>query len=98
MAKKPVCAEAFHPGRYIRGELEARNITEMTFYSQLAEMGICMHYMMDVLREKRPVNNIVAIGLSQIFDTGSEVWLNLQKAYDEHPTVKAKEESDDVES
>jgi plasmid maintenance system antidote protein VapI len=91
---KRVVAEAFHPAEYIIQELEARKLTQVDFYHAFMEMGISMHYMMDVLTETRPVNDIVAIGLSRYFGTRRKIWLDLQKAYDEHPTIK--QEAPDV--
>jgi plasmid maintenance system antidote protein VapI len=85
---KRVVAEAFHPGEYIIDSLKAHKISRVDFFHALMEMGISMHYMMDVLTEKRPVNDIVAIGLSRYFGTTRKIWLDLQKAYDEHPTIR----------
>lgn len=93
---KRVVAEAFHPSKYILEVLESRQIKREWFYDTLEEIGISRYYMMDVLAEERPVNKVIAIGLSQYFNTTRKIWLNFQKAYDEHPTIKKGEFDDDT--
>ena len=73
-------AQAFHPGEYIAEEMKARGWTR----ESLCEVSGMRGYLVDeLLACKRPVTTIVAHCLAMAFGTGEQVWLNLQKAFDE---------------
>ena len=75
----------FHPGEYIRDEMEARGWTtkdlarRMDFSLSTVE-GLC--------REQRRVTRVTAQALNQAFGTSTGLWLRLQRAYDESEEKK----------
>lgn len=72
-------AEAFHPGAFIREELEARGWTTATLAqkAQLQEFVV-----QELCAEHRKVTPIMARCLGNAFGTGHEVWMNLQRSFD----------------
>ena len=72
-------AEVFHPGVFIRDELEERGWTQ----ADLAEIvGRSTRQVSDVLRGKGSVTPEMACVLAGAFGTSAEIWVNLQSAYD----------------
>ena len=70
--------EPFHPGEYIREEIDARGWSPEKL-SRLSAIGLPEIY--DLLAEKIRVNKEIAKGLSRAFGTDPVTWLNLQAAY-----------------
>lgn len=78
MTRKP--AEVFPPSDFIKEEMDARGWSR----EALAEkMGSTLSLLDEVLSGKHKVNVMVAYMLSQAFGTSAQLWIGLQKSYDE---------------
>jgi HTH-type transcriptional regulator/antitoxin HigA len=83
-------AESFHPGVYIRDEIEARDWSQL----DLAEiLGRPPRLVNELIGGIRAVSPETAKGLSEAFGTSAEIWMNLQSAYD---LWRSQESSDEV--
>lgn len=72
-------AEVFHPGEFIREELEERGWTQ----THLAEiMGRPSATISQIITGKKSVTPETARELASTFGTSAELWLNLQSAFD----------------
>lgn len=78
----PQPAERFHPGEYIREELEARG---WSIETMVERSGLRRDLIEELIAESRPVTRLVALCLANAFGTGDVVWRNLQKCYDGEP-------------
>ena len=68
-----------HPGRILKRELKARNLTA----NQLAlSLRVPSGRISQIINEKRGVSAETALRLSQYFDNSAQFWLNLQTRYD----------------
>lgn len=76
----------FHPGELLREELQARGIDRHREWAFPYEHGIdvCLFY--DVLNGTGSIDALVAEKLSVAFGTSAELWVNLQRQYDESVT------------
>ncbi len=70
---------SYHPGEYIAEELEARKWTQSMFAKML---WISRFYVNDLINGKKNITTTLAILIWEVFETGPEVWINLQKNYD----------------
>jgi len=70
--------EAFHPGEYLRDELEAREWTQ-------ADLSAILSYpptiVSDIITGRRSISAENAAALADAFGTSAQLWLNLQAAY-----------------
>lgn len=75
--RKP--AETFHPGSFVKEEMEARgwSIETMVAHSHLRRAAI-----EELIAEHRSVTPVVAHCLSIAFGTSREYWMNLQRSFD----------------
>jgi HTH-type transcriptional regulator/antitoxin HigA len=74
-----VVAEVFHPGEFIKEELEARGWTNV----DLAEiMGRHPNQISLIVRGEQDITPETATQLSAAFGTSANVWLNLQNSFD----------------
>lgn len=74
-----IIPEAFHPGEYIRDELEAREWTQIDLATII---GLPPNIVSDIITGRRTINAEIATALSEAFvGTTAQVWLNLQSAY-----------------
>lgn len=71
---------AFHPGYYISDIIEDMEITQLEFAMRL---NITPKNLSDLINGKASISNNIAKNLSLMLGTSVEVWLNLQKTYDE---------------
>ncbi|KKN28552.1 hypothetical protein LCGC14_0853190 [marine sediment metagenome] len=79
MCCKVIPAEVFHPGVYIKEELEARDWSP----DMLAVvMGYPLIKLLEILEGERKVTVSVVAGLTRAFGTSEMFWLNLQRIYD----------------
>jgi HTH-type transcriptional regulator/antitoxin HigA len=70
--------EVFPPGDFIREELEERAWTQEV----LAEvLGTSLRLVNEVITGKRAITPATARALGEAFDTGPNVWMNLESAY-----------------
>jgi len=89
MAKPFKPAEIFPPGEYLRDELAARGWTQF----QLAKViDRPLQVVNEIINGKKRVTAETAKALGAAFDTGPEVWINLQTCYDLHTTPQADAE------
>jgi len=79
---------SIHPGRILRKEiLEANSITQ----TQLAEAtGLPVSRINGLVKERRGITVDSAIRLGKALGTSTELWLNLQRAYDLEEAEKTK--------
>ncbi|HEV3298110.1 MAG TPA: HigA family addiction module antitoxin [Planctomycetaceae bacterium] len=74
-----VTAEPFHPGEYIKDELEARGWTQ----DDLAQvMDLSRRQIVNLISGKSGVSADVARGLAKAFDQDAETWMRLQIVYE----------------
>jgi HTH-type transcriptional regulator/antitoxin HigA len=79
-------AESFHPGIYIREELEARNWLQSDFAKII---GRPLQAVNEMINGKKRITAETALAIGAAFGTGPEVWINLQSAYDLHMAGEA---------
>lgn len=95
--RKP--AEAFHPSVFLQEEIAARGWSVKTVGEK---SGLGRPNIEALMAKKRGINLLMAHGLAIAFDTSRDVWLNLQKQWDDfnrppgpknpprHPTDKER--------
>ena len=84
----PDPAETFHPMEYVLDELEARRISPHMagrMLSRMVNLSLC-EWMAFI--GGGPMTKKLAIGLSELFGTSVEVWLKLQRAYDQTHSIQ----------
>jgi HTH-type transcriptional regulator/antitoxin HigA len=71
-------AERFHPGSFVREEMEARgwSIETMVERSLLKRQ-----YVEELIAERRDITPVVAHCLANAFGTGEQIWINLQDSW-----------------
>jgi HTH-type transcriptional regulator/antitoxin HigA len=72
-------AEAFHPGVYIREELETRGWSQSDFAKIIDRP---LQAVNEIVNGRKRVTADTALAIGAAFGTGPEVWINLQSAYD----------------
>lgn len=78
MSEKGFAAEVFHPGEFIKEELEARGWTNI----DLAEiMGRHPNQISLIVRGEQDITPETAKQLSAALGTSAQIWLNLQSTY-----------------
>lgn len=71
---------AFHPGYYLADIIEEMGITQQEFAHRLGTTG---KNLSDLLRGKIRLSDEIALKLSLMLGTSTDLWLNLQKTYTE---------------
>ena len=88
-----IVAEAFPPGDFISEELEARGWSP----GYLADaMGQSVDLVQELLDGNLQVTPEVAEQLGAVFDTGAQLWLNLEASYQSHMNTKRRVAGDRV--
>ncbi|MBM3300673.1 MAG: HigA family addiction module antidote protein, partial [Deltaproteobacteria bacterium] len=77
MSRK-VPIEVFPPGEFIRDELEARGWTQEVL---AAVLGRSPRLVSEIITGKRAITPETAQALGDAFDTGPQVWMNLESTY-----------------
>jgi len=72
--------QVWHPSSYISDEMRARH---WSIEDLAEEMDVHTDEVKNVLWAELPVTEEFAEGLSRAFGTSKEMWLNLQKQFDE---------------
>ena len=68
-----------HPGEILADELEEINLD----VSQLAtRINISENELEQILKRQGNITGDIALKLGRFFNTGAEIWMNLQKAYE----------------
>ena len=73
-----VPAEAFHPGDFLKEEMEARGWTQADL---AAILGRPVNLVNEIIVGKRGVTPEMAKGFAAAFDTSAQYWMNLDSAY-----------------
>lgn len=76
--------DAVCPGEYIAAELIARGWTVDRFAAMIVRPTL---YVEEILSGVRKIDEHAASEIGFAFGTSSEMWLNLQKSFDESPTA-----------
>lgn len=82
--------EPFHPGEYIREEIDARGWSKLNFAHR---SGLGVGYIEELLAEEKPITLLTAYRISRAFGTDPVFWLNLQAAYDRAATALCNDAS-----
>ena len=70
---------AVHPGRLLKRELEARNLSA----SRVAlDLGVPSGRIVDILNGRRSITADTAVRLGRYFGNRAQFWLDLQSQYD----------------
>ena len=68
-----------HPGEILADELEEINLN----VSQLAtRINISENELEQILKRQGNITGDISLRLGRFFNTGAEIWMNLQKAYE----------------
>jgi HTH-type transcriptional regulator/antitoxin HigA len=88
MAKNKVFkpAEVFHPGEFLKDELEARGWTQGQFAKVI---GRPLQVVNEIVNGKKRVTADTAKAIGAAFGTSAELWVNLQATYDLHTADEA---------
>lgn len=70
--------EPTHPGELIKDELEARNISQVSFAEQI---GVKPSLLNEIIKGKRGVNTEFALLLEAALGIPASMWLNMQSDY-----------------
>lgn len=71
---------AFHPGYYIKEYIDEMGFTKKGFACML---GITPSTLNELVSGDRKLTTDIAYKLSELLGTSMEVWLNIQKTFDE---------------
>lgn len=71
-------AEVFHPGEFLRDELDARDWTQTEFAKII---GRPVQLVNRIIAGKTGISTRTALEFGAAFGTGAQVWVNLQTAY-----------------
>lgn len=71
---------AFHPGYYIKELIEEEEITQEEFAKKL---GTSAKNISKLVNGEASISNNLAISLSNMYNTSPEVWINLQRKYED---------------
>ena len=68
-----------HPGEHLADELKALGMSA----NELAkELGVPTNRITEIIRGKRGISGDTALRLGRWFDSGPDIWMNLQKNYE----------------
>ncbi len=68
-----------HPGEILKDELDELSLSANAFAKAL---GVPANRIVNILLGKRAITADTALRLSLYFDSGPEIWMNLQSNYD----------------
>ncbi len=71
--------EAFHPGEFLKEEIEERDILKKDAAKAL---NILPHHLSEIFAGKRNISATLAVKLEKLFGISSHYWLGLQMEYD----------------
>jgi addiction module HigA family antidote len=74
-----VMAPVAHPGRFLKRELAARNLSA----NRLSlDIGVPSGRITDILNQRRAITADTAVRLGRYFGNSAQFWLDLQSQYD----------------
>jgi HTH-type transcriptional regulator/antitoxin HigA len=85
---------SFHPGEYIKREINERGRSQKGFAEIL---GINKSEVNNLIKGRRNVTPRLAMRLAKAFGTGEKLWLNLQNTYDTYLLATNEKELEDIE-
>ena len=68
-----------HPGEHLGDELKALGLSANGLAK---ELGVPTNRITEIIRGKRGISGDTALRLGRWFDTGPDIWMNLQKNYE----------------
>jgi addiction module HigA family antidote len=71
--------EAFHPGEFLKEEIEERNLLKKDVAKAL---NILPHHLSEIFAGKRNISATLAVRLEKLLEISSHYWLGLQMEYD----------------
>ncbi|WP_259071518.1 HigA family addiction module antitoxin [Mucilaginibacter sp. X4EP1] len=71
--------EAFHPGEFLKEEIEERNLLKKDVAKAL---NILPHHLSEIFTGKRNISATLAVKLEKFLGISSHYWLGLQMEYD----------------
>jgi addiction module HigA family antidote len=71
--------EAFHPGEFLREEIEDRNILKKDVAKAV---GILPHHLSEIFTGRRNISATLAVKLEKFLGISSHYWLGMQMEYD----------------
>ena len=86
---------AFHPGYYLKEVIEDMGITQDEFAKRMETSG---KNLSDLLNGKSKLSNEIALKLAIMLGTSTDVWLNLQKTYNEKVMEIERRKIEDYEA
>ena len=75
-----------HPGEMLREDVLPSLGKSKTEIASL--LGISRQTLFDILREKQPITPAMALRFGKLLGNGSDLWIDLQRAYDLHAAEK----------
>jgi HTH-type transcriptional regulator/antitoxin HigA len=78
-ANDMIPGDVFHPGEFVKEEMEARNMSQQELADKL---NISKSEMSLLLNGHRNITPSIAIKLEKVWGTDAEVWMNLQIRYE----------------
>lgn len=76
---KEIEIAAFHPGEFLREEVEDRKIPKKDVAKSLQ---ILPHHLSEIFAGKRNISATLAVKLEKLLDISSHYWLGMQMEYD----------------
>jgi addiction module HigA family antidote len=71
--------EPIHPGEILADEVEAIGMTAATLALRI---GVPKNRLYEIINERRSMTADTALRLGVFFNTGPNLWMNLQKSYE----------------
>jgi addiction module HigA family antidote len=71
--------EAFHPGEFLREEIEEKNMLKKDAAKALS---ILPHHLSEIFAGKRNISATLALRLERLLGSSSHYWLGMQMEYD----------------
>lgn len=71
--------EAFHPGEFLKEEIEERSLLKKDVAKAL---NILPHHLSEIFAGKRNISATLAVKLEKLLGISSHYWLGLQMEYD----------------
>jgi HTH-type transcriptional regulator/antitoxin HigA len=82
MMTERIPAQCFHPGEYVRDEMEARKWDVAELAKRMSVHDMPVEIAVSLIECKLDITPNIAFGLRRAFGTSADLWMNLQKAFD----------------
>jgi addiction module HigA family antidote len=76
---KDIEIEAFHPGEFLKEEIEERDLLKKDLAKAL---GILPHHLSEIFAGKRNISAALAVRLEKFLGISAHYWLGMQTEYD----------------